>query len=665
MTLPTKATVLIVEDDSSVAQLQRRRLESAGYDVVLATTADEALSRAAAGGVDLAVLDYLLEDGGTGLDLFEAFKSAGLALPVIIVTAFGEEETVIEALRAGVSDFVPKTAAYLDYLPEAVARVLKQVRIEKQLAASEARFASFMDNTPAIAYIKDEHLRLVFVNRMGQRLFHLHDYRGKTAFDLMPPDAAQRINDDELQVLDTGQTTEGIYTAPLPDGVPRHWLSYRFPICDIAGRRLLGGVTLDITKRVQAEEALRNSEARFRSLNESATDAVVVIDQFGQVVSWNNAAHTMFGYTAQEMSGQSIERIVPERHRNAQRAGLARMLAYGETAFQGRARETHALRRDGSEFPVEVSLGMWRDADGSYFTGIIRDASERKRAEEELRKRDEQLRHSQRLEALGTLAGGVAHEFNNLLQSIHGYTRCAMEGLDPADRRRQDLEVVLKATARAATLTRQLLGFSRRQLLQYSNFDANQIVQDSVRILRPLIGAPVSLELSLGENIPAFHTDPAHFQQLLTNLCVNARDAMPSGGQLLIKTESTRLDEESCADYPGLAPGEYLALTVSDTGCGMADDVLDRAFEPFFTTKEIGKGTGLGLATVYGVVKQHKGAIRVDSRRGVGTSFRILLPTVAGAADSTQVDPFAPVELLQAVRELLDGEPADVAVAPS
>jgi PAS domain S-box-containing protein len=655
-----KATILIVEDDASVARLQCRRLESAGLDVVHATTPAEALALAQARTFDLAVLDYLLEGGATGLDLFVQFKAAGLALPAIIVTACGEEETVIQALRAGVSDFVTKTAAYLDYLPEAIARVLKQVRTEKRLAESEAQFASFMDNTPAVATIKDDELRLVFVNALGQRLFHLHDYQGKTAFDVLPPDAAQRVRDDELKVLSTGQTTERIHVAPLPDGTLRHWLTYRFPIYDISGRRLLGGVSLDISERVRAEQALRNSEARFRSLSESATDAIVVIDQFGHVVSWNSAAGRMFGYTSEEMSGRSLEHIMPPRYREAFRASLARMLAYGEDAFHDRPREFEGLRRDGSEFPVELSLGMWNDADGSYFTGIVRDVTERRRAEEELRRREEQLRHSQRLEALGTLAGGVAHEFNNLLQSVQGYTRCAMDGLDPTERRYQDLEVVLKAAARAATLTRQLLGFSRQQALQYCDLDANQMVRDSVRILRPLIGRHIRLELALAENIPPVHTDPAHFQQLLTNLCVNARDAMPAGGHLLIKTETTRLDESACAGCADLVPGEYLALTVSDTGCGMSDDVLRQAFDPFFTTKEIGKGTGLGLATVYGVVKQHKGAIRVHSEVDVGTSICILLPTVA-SADPNQASPVGPKDTGATARALQDEPAASVA----
>jgi nitrogen-specific signal transduction histidine kinase/ActR/RegA family two-component response regulator len=257
----------------------------------------------------------------------------------------------------------------------------------------------------------------------------------------------------------------------------------------------------------------------------------------------------------------------------------------------------------------------------------VRDLTDRKRAQEELHKRDEQLRHSQKLEALGTLAGGVAHEFNNLLQAIQGYTRYAREGLEPSDPRRLDLELVLKATERAVGLTRQLLGFSRRQILQYADLDPNQIVRDAVDMLRPLIGEHIHLEVELGEDIGTVHADPTHLQQLLMNLSINARDAMPTGGRLLIKTESLLLTE-AASDWHELPAGRYLCLTVADTGCGMTPEVLEHAFDPFFTTKEVGQGTGLGLASVYGVVTQHRGTVRVHSDPGKGTSFKILLPVV-------------------------------------
>jgi signal transduction histidine kinase len=252
----------------------------------------------------------------------------------------------------------------------------------------------------------------------------------------------------------------------------------------------------------------------------------------------------------------------------------------------------------------------------------------------ELEKRDHQLRQAQKMEAIGTLAGGIAHEFNNLLQAIQGYTRYAMEGLDAEGERHKDLQQVIQASDRATALTRQLLGFSRREVLQMSDIEPNALVSSLVKMLRPLIGEHIKIELMLGENIGVVHADPGHLQQMLMNLCVNARDAMPGGGRLTIKSEDVRLTEAYCDYHHDIQPGRYLLLTVADTGCGMPPEVRDHIFEPFFTTKEVGKGTGLGLAMVYGMVRQHRGAIRVYSEVGIGTTFRIYLPTIDHASDA-------------------------------
>lgn len=340
-----------------------------------------------------------------------------------------------------------------------------------------------------------------------------------------------------------------------------------------------------------------------------------------------------------EMIGQSLEMIVPARYRRAQRMMVARLLAYGPSDLSPHPAELTGLRKDGSEFPVELSVGYWQDGEEFYLAGIVRDVTGRKRAEESLRKREEQLAHSQRLEALGTLAGGVAHEFNNLLQSIQGYTQYACEGLPDDDLRRQDLNVVLKTAERAGSLTRQLLGFSRRQRLQHESLDPNQLVREVAHLLRPLIGEHISLELDLAEGVGRIHADAANVQQLLMNLAINARDAMPPGGRLLIRTEAVTLDERGASRFTNLRAGQFLRLVISDTGCGMSSEVLEHAFEPFFTTKEVGCGTGLGLASVYGVVTQHRGAIRVTSRVGEGTTLEILFPLVESTPGETAKAP--------------------------
>jgi PAS domain S-box-containing protein len=271
-----------------------------------------------------------------------------------------------------------------------------------------------------------------------------------------------------------------------------------------------------------------------------------------------------------------------------------------------------------------------RDPSGRPYlmAGSIQDIDARKRAQEVLRERDEQLRQSQKMEALGTLAGGVAHEFNNLLQAIQGYTAYALEGMSESDARRNDLQQVLNATGRAATLTRQLLGFSRREVIEPSDIEPNILVRDIAKMLEPLIGAHINVELRLDDNVGWIHADQGHIQQLVMNLCLNARDAMPLGGRLTIKTENVIVAESEESPCRNIGAGRYLLLEIEDTGCGIASEVKGRIFEPFFTTKEVGRGTGLGLAMVYAAVREHHGAIEVDSELGVGTTFRVYLPII-------------------------------------
>ena len=257
-----------------------------------------------------------------------------------------------------------------------------------------------------------------------------------------------------------------------------------------------------------------------------------------------------------------------------------------------------------------------------------------KEAEEALRQTEEELRQSQKLEAVGQLAGGVAHEFNNLLQAIGGYTKYAMEGLPPEGQPYRDLQQVEKAAGRAATLTRQLLGFGRRETLEPRDLRLNEVVTDVLKMLRPLIGEQIEVKTVLDGKVGTVHADPTLIEQILLNLCINARDAMPSGGALTIETRDLLLSDAYCKTHVDIKPGRHVQITVSDTGCGMAPEVVEHIFDPFYTTKEVGKGTGLGLAMVYGVVKQHGGDIHVYSEPGLGTNFKVFLPTVQKAVCS-------------------------------
>jgi PAS domain S-box-containing protein len=381
----------------------------------------------------------------------------------------------------------------------------------------------------------------------------------------------------------------------------------------------------DARARVEAsEKALRESAERFRSIMEAAPDAIIVSDGEGRIVSWNRGAQTMFGYPEPEILGRPLSILMPERYRRAHREGLSRFIGTGESRIVGSTVEVEGQRKDGSEFPLELSLASWTTAGGRFVSGILRDITERKRAEEALRQTEERLRHAEKMEAVGRLAGGVAHDFNNLLTVIGGRSEI-LRARVPADLR-SHAEIIRESTARAAALTRQLLVFSRKQVLEAVSLDLNEVVRGMTGILEGVLAESIDFLFTPGPELGRVTADRGQIEQVVVNLVVNARDAMAGGGRLHVSTANVVVDEVLAARQPDLRLGPYVVLTVADTGCGMTPEVKDHIFEPFFTTKLPDKGTGLGLATAYGVVKQSGGGIVVDTRPGEGSVFMIYLP---------------------------------------
>jgi signal transduction histidine kinase/CheY-like chemotaxis protein len=294
----------------------------------------------------------------------------------------------------------------------------------------------------------------------------------------------------------------------------------------------------------------------------------------------------------------------------------------GEMSFE----VTH-YRKDGSIFPLQVNakVAHWRD--WGVILSIATDISERKQAEADRARLEDQLRQAHKMEVVGQLAGGVAHDFNNLLQAINGFTELAMQDLGPAHPVRSHLQEVAKAGDRAAWLVSQLLTFSRRQIRKPEDLDLNEVIGVLLKMVERVIGDHIRLDFVPGSGLGMVHADQGMIEQVLMNLCVNARDAMPKGGSVTIETRDVSFDEAYCARYPWARPGRFALLSIQDTGCGMDADTLEHIFEPFFSTKEVGKGTGLGLATVYGIVQGHDGMIQVASEPGQGTTFQIFFPS--------------------------------------
>jgi hypothetical protein len=406
------------------------------------------------------------------------------------------------------------------------------------------------------------------------------------------------------------------------------------------------------------------SEARYRGLLEAAPDAMVVVDQAGDIVLLNLQAERQFGYQRDELVSQPVTNIIPKGFAERLIADDLRSAADAMAQQIGAGIELVGLRKDGTQFPIEIMLSPLESADGILVTAAIRNISGRKEAEG-------QLLQAQKLESIGRLAGGIAHDFNNMLFVIHGYAELLTEDLSPANRVRLEpdrallsVNAITNAADRAATLTAQLLAFSRQQVIRPQVLSLNAAIDDLEPMIRQLIGENVRLVVSLDVDGGCIRGDPGQLDQVLVNLVVNARDAMPDGGTVTIETQNILVDEPYAVSHFDVQPGPYLLLSVTDTGVGMDRATRDHLFEPFFTTKQPGKGTGLGLATTYGIVRQAGGSIWVYSELGIGSSFKLFFPRV-DAAVSTSVPEIVPapasgtgtllvVEDERAVREMTD-----------
>ncbi len=386
----------------------------------------------------------------------------------------------------------------------------------------------------------------------------------------------------------------------------------------------------DVSSQKRADKALREREAQLRTLVEHAPEVIIVFDCDAEgFVDMNEKAARLFGYGHDEMLRLGPGDLSPEFQPDGQasevvaRAHLERALAGETPVFEWVHRS-----RDGREIPTEVRLVRLPAAGRRLVRGSITDIGHRKRAEQERIDLEQQLRQSQKMETVGQLAGGIAHDFNNLLLAILGYSELAMEGMERHDPRLEHLHETQKAAKRAANLTRKMLAFSRRQVIQPEYLDLNRTIPELESMLRRLIPESIEMGFNPGDDLPTVHADPGQFEHVIVNLCINARDAMPDGGRIDIDTGSIRLDAEFCKTHPPAAPGDHALIEVRDTGCGISPEVMEHVFEPFFTTKPSGEGTGLGLAMVYGIVKQHRGVIEARSGPGKGSSFRIYLPAV-------------------------------------
>jgi PAS domain S-box-containing protein len=510
--------------------------------------------------------------------------------------------------------------------------ITERLRAEKVLQQSQASMA----NAQRIAHVGNCDWDIIndFVTFSDEMyaIFGItkSEFRGtfKDLMDLFLPEDLpwiQKAVDDALKGIQPLDIEHRIFRR---DGQERYLHSLAEVISNPQGKPVsMSGTIQDITERKLAEEALRKSEERYRLVAKATNDVIWDWDIVLDTVLWNDGLNSVFTYEPSQVINNFewwFERIHPadrERIANNIQATLdgGGLSWFDEYRFQ---------KADGSYAVVFDRGYIAQDENGKpvRMIGAMQDLTERRKAEQALRESEEKLQQAQKMESIGRLAGGIAHDFNNLLTAILGYSEIALMQIKEGDPLRANIEEIKRAGNRAANLTRQLLAFSRKQVLQPQIMDFNSIVFELDKMLRRLIGEDVELVTHLQDSIGLVKADPNQVEQVIINLAINARDAMPNGGKLTIETANVQLDREYSSKHPDVRPGAYVMIAVSDNGEGMDEAVKERIFEPFFTTKSIGKGTGLGLSTVHGIVKQSEGHIWVYTELGNGTTFKLYFP---------------------------------------
>jgi PAS domain S-box-containing protein len=515
---------------------------------------------------------------------------------------------------------------------------------EHALRASQQQYQTLIDVLPDAVFV---HVggKITYANRAFLRMFGktLEEVLGRSPLDIAHPDDRVSIRERIAKVADGGSIgpVPAKFTGADGSMKPVSLVAATVPGYD---EPAIVVVLHDLT-------ALQRSDLMLRSVLESVGDAILTIDTHGIVLNINPATTRLFGYSPEEMIGNNIKMLVPENIREHHDGYLDAYLRTGVAKIVGVGREVVAICKDGSTLPCDLMVSSFKLNGKIHFTGVMRDIRARKRLEE-------QFRQAHKMEAFGQLAGGVAHDFNNLLTVILGATEmiaASVTNQPMKDELRTSVHDIQESARRATDLTRQLLAFSRKTVLEPKLLDINASIQETEKILRRLIGEDIALVTQLEPDLPRVFVDPGQLSQVVMNLCLNARDAMPAGGRLVLQTSRLAL-EGAQAEARGLTrEGAYVRLAVRDSGTGMTEEVLGQVFQPFFTTKEVGRGTGLGLAVVHGVVTQSGGSVSVQSAPGHGSTFEILLPAAPVAArsasDTATLKPMAGHETVLVVED--------------
>jgi two-component system cell cycle sensor histidine kinase/response regulator CckA len=630
--------ILILEDvpmDAELVEYELRR-SSIPFDSCRVDTRDEFLRQLEEFRPDLILSDYTLPrfDGMAALSLA---RERVPTIPFLIVTGSVNEETAVGCMKAGATDYLLKSnlARIGPAIEAALARVrsrTEKARAEEALRRSEANLRAIFNTSLQAFVLVDRDGTIQALNPIAvewaARILGRPVGEGDGVHDFIP-DAAEGF-----EAALTGEARSVERCLQGIDGVERWYETTHAPVVDERG--VVIGVCLnarDVSERKHAEQALQESEARYRDLFDNASDLVCTTTLDGRFLYVNRAWHQAIGFADDALAHHRFIDLVHPDSRDRYLDVVARAEAGKSLGHVDLVVVTAA----GVPLTVEGNISCTTsDAGPARLRGIYRDVTERKRVEE-------QLRRAERMQAAGRLAGGVAHEVNNMMTGVLGFSEFLLRSLDAEDPRRLEVSEIIKAGSRAADVTRQLLAFTRQQFLRPEVLPVNGVVQDLEKMLRRVLGEDHVLQLALSPDAGDIRADRGQLEQVLVNLMLNARDALAGRGRVTITSRAAVLDEAYLQRHDGvdIPAGDYVQLSVGDTGVGMAPEVQARIFEPFFTTKPVGQGTGLGLSTVYGIVKQSDGFIWVYSEPALGTTFKIYLPrvgagrTLAAGADRT------------------------------
>lgn len=658
------STVFLVEDEELVALQLEAGLQDLGYTVLgHALSGYQAIREIPRLNPDVVIMDVNLGTGPSGIDVA---KRVMPSFDGSIVFLSGYSDSGLSDNIADTDSFAFVTKPFsLDVLKTNIEMALRHRSLEKrlekanrllesateELRASEAFAQTVINSLTSLLAVLDNQGIVVSVNETWKQSARDR----KVASEMIQP-----IGVNYLTVFQqVFGRCDGAAASSVVNGIRDVWegsstlFEQEFASGDwwfwITAQPMAGpyaGVVVaheDITERKRAEELARRLQERFESVFDFSPDALLMVNQQGTIVLANRQAEELFGYSKVEFLSLTVEQLIPEQFRETHIGSRNRFQPGERPRPMGvRSEGFQVLCRDGSIIPVEIGLGFVGTEQGTGILAAIRDISERVAAQEARQELEAQLRQSQKIEAIGTLAGGVAHDFNNLLTGILGFSTLALLQLDENHPAHAAVGEIQTAGERAAALTAQLLAFSRKQILTPEEIDLNQLVGGITAMLHRLIDANIKLTTHLSANPALVKADRSQMEQVLVNLVVNARDAMPKGGRLSIDTAEEDLLSSPILGDRDFRPGCYIRLTVADTGVGMPPRVQDRIFEPFFTTKEQGKGTGLGLSTVFGIVKQSNGFLTVESIVGEGSRFSVFLPAT-GPEKTTQPNAASPV----------------------